>query len=91
MDDNIGSMLTIGTNSSINVDASGSTVNMKFINNPAINFQSPTINLGDFSGNINIAGGFGVAKNTASIGTIVFNENNIIFQVGNKAATLQLS
>lgn len=42
-------------------------------------------------GNVHIGGGFDVVKNTPNIGTITFNENNILFQVGSKFLTLQLS
>ena len=40
---------------------------------------------------VHIGDGFSVEKNTQNIGTIIFNENNIVFQVGAKFLTLQLS
>lgn len=94
----IGNSLTISTNEcSIQIASPNAAGNLKFSNNSIITCNATNIQLGNgtgsvnIGGNVNIAEGFCVAKNTPIIGTIIFNENNILFQVGDKIATLQLS
>lgn len=94
----VGNSLTISTSEcGISIASPNTAGNLKFSNNSIITCDAPRIQLGNstgsvnIGGNVNIAEGFNVVKHTTSIGTIVFNENNILFQVGAKTATLQLS
>lgn len=94
----IGNSLTISTSEcSICVASPNTAGNLKFNNNSIITCDAPNIQFGNntgsvnIGGNVNIAEGFCVEKNTPMMGTITFNENNITFQFGSKSATLQLS
>lgn len=93
-----GNSLTISTNEcSIKIASPNTAGALKFNNNSIITCAAPNIQFGNdtgsvnIGGNVNIAEGFCVEKNTPIIGTITFNENNITFQFGSKSATLQLS
>lgn len=93
-----GNSLTISTSEcSISIASPNKTGNLNFANNSIITFNEESIKLGNGTGRIDIAGDIvienhlRIVNKSLTIGTIVFNENNIIFQVGGKSATLQLS
>lgn len=93
-----GNSLTISTNEcSMRITSPNTDGKLIFSGNSMITCNAERIQLGDGTGGINIAGNIVIEKdfrfvnNSLTIGTIIFNENNILFQVGAKTATLQLS
>lgn len=93
-----GSSLTIGSTAcSMEITSPYTVGRLSFNSNSIITCAAPNIQFGNdtgsvnIGGNVNIAEGFCVEKNTPMMGTITFNENNITFQFGSKSTTLQLS
>lgn len=88
---NIGDRLTIGNDVNIsNNVAIGDKVSIGLTEQSV----SDLVIIGTdvkIGGIVHIDGGFIVEKNIPAIGKIVFNENNIVFQVGDKFTTFQLS